>query len=64
MTLGRREVLAWAAVAPAFAVGSRASAAAPVKIGGLYPLTGNSAGAGRSARPQSRSAGDRQRRAS
>ena len=44
--LSRREVLAWAAVAPVFAVGSGASAAAPVKIGGLYPLTGNSAGAG------------------
>lgn len=46
MTLGRRGVLSLAAAVPAFAAARRTSAAEPVKIGALFPLTGNSAGAG------------------
>lgn len=47
VTLRRRGILCWAAVMPAIGISSWTSAAAPpIKIGGLYPLTGNSAGAG------------------
>ncbi|MGH7155895.1 MAG: ABC transporter substrate-binding protein, partial [Acetobacteraceae bacterium] len=46
MPVQRRELIALAAAAPALALSRRASAAAPVRIGAIFPLTGNSAGAG------------------
>ncbi len=46
MRIRRRELLLVAATLPVLAVGARAGAAESVRIGALYPLTGNSAGAG------------------